>query len=161
MKNIGLILISVALIMTFRPDLFSFVFHNENTIDVNDHDQVPTKALQDVVSPIRRTSLHHDDGRRLNRFYLAMADVIDRDNSGIIKSSAELRLINERSGRLCFEETGILGRYPHLPQEIDAVIGYGVGSESIDGKWKQVEITSDNRKSLVAALQAIAWACDR
>jgi len=161
MKNIGLILVSVALILAFRPDLFSSVFYNGNNTDGNGHDPVPTKALQEVVSTIRKISLRHDDGQRLNRFYLAMADVIERDASGIIKSSAEVRLINERSGRLCFDGTGILGRYPHLPQEIDAVIGYGVGSEQVDGKWKQVEITSENRKGLVAALQAVAWACNR
>ena len=159
MKNIGLILISVALILTFRPDVFTSVFYSGNDIDESSHDPIPTMTLQKVILPIRKTSLHHDDAKRLTRFYLALANVIERDRDGIIKSSAEVRLINERSGRLCFERTGIAGRYPHLAKEIDAVIGYGIGSKQIDGKWESVEITSVNRRGLVESLQAIAWAC--
>ena len=161
MKNIGLILVSVALILAFRPDLFDSVFSSGKTIDVNSHDPVPTKALQEAVGMIRKTSLRRDDAKRLNHFYLALADVVDRDENGIIKSSAEVRLINERSGRLCFEKTGIAGRYPHLAGEIDTVIGYGIGSKRIDDRWESVEISASNRRGLVEALQAVAWACRR
>ena len=161
MKNFGLILISVAVVMALRPDLLSFVFTNDNNKDVNVHEPAPTRSLQDVVAPIRSAKLNTEDSRRLATFYLALADVIRRDENGIIKTSAEVRLINERSGRLCFEKTGIAGRYPKLADEIDAVIGYGIGSKRIDGKWESVEITESNRQKLVEALQAVAWACKK
>lgn len=159
MKNIGLILISVALVMAFRPELFNFVLPDENDLTVNVHVPAPTEKLREVTAPIRKAGLNGEDSRRLASFYRALADVIERDESGIIKTSAEVRLINERSGRLCFEKTGIAGRYPHLADEIDAVIGHGIGSRRIDGKWESVEITETNRRNLVEALQAVAWAC--
>ena len=161
MKTLGLLLVSVALLAAFRPDLFDSVFCNGNNIDVNVRESTPTRTLQEATASIRNAKLSHVDARRLNRFYLSLADVISRDENGIIKSSAEVRLINERSGRLCFEKTGIAGRYPHLAEEIDAVIGFGIGSRRIDGKWESVEITSENRMGLVDALHAIAWACQR
>ncbi len=160
MKNIGLVLVSVALVLAFRPDLFRFAFPGDDT-NVNVHDPAPTKALQEIVAPIKSVGLGVDDSQRLSKFYLALADVIARDENGIIKTSAEVRLINERSGRLCFEKTGIAGRYPQLAGEIDAVIGFGIGSKRIDGKWESVEISSDNRNGLVDALRAVAWACGR
>ncbi len=161
MKNIGLILISVALIMAFRPDLFTFVFPDKNNQNANVHDRAPTQSLREVVAPIRKIGLDDEDARRLTKFYLALADVIERDENGIIKTSAEVRLINERSGRLCFEKTDIAGRYPRLADEIDAVIGFGIGSKCIDGKWESVEINEKNRRSLVEALRAVAWACEK
>lgn len=161
MKNIGLILISVALVMALRPDLLSFVLTNDNNKDVNVHDPAPTRSLQDVVAPIRGARLSLEDSQRLSSFYRALADVIDRDENGIIKTSAEVRLINERSGRLCFEKTGIAGRYLHLAEDIDVAIGFGIGSKRIDGKWESVEVTSGNRMELVNAIRAIAWACQR
>lgn len=159
MKNIGLILISVALVMAFRPDLFRFFCTDRNTTKVNVHDSAPTGSLREIVLPIRNTGLKREDSQRLSTFYLALADVIARDENGIIKTSAEVRLINERSGRLCFEKTGIAGRYPRLADEIDAAIGFGIGSRRIDGKWESVEITETNRLELVEALRAVAWAC--
>lgn len=161
MKNIGLILISVALIMTFRPDFFRFCFPDEHRSKVNADDFAPTGSLREIVAPIRNTKLSREDAQRLSKFYFALADVIDRDENGIIKTSAEVRLINERSGCLCFENTGIAGRYPSLAGEIDAVIGFGIGSKRIDGKWESVEITEMNRRGLVEALQAVAWACKK
>jgi hypothetical protein len=157
MKNFGLVLISVALILAFRPDLFSRFFNQDQTLTT----PVPSKLLQEIVTPIYKTKINPVDGKRLSEFYHALADVIYRDENGIIKSSAEVRLINERSGRLCFERTGISGRYPQLAEEIDTVIGYGIGSKHINGKWESVEINPDNRQGLVDALKAIAWACEQ
>ncbi len=160
MKNIGLVLVSVALVMAFRPDLFRFAFPGDDT-NVNVHDPAPTETLQKIVAPIKSVGLGVDDSQRLSKFYLALADVIERDENGIVKSSAEVRLINERSGRLCFGKTGIAGRYPRLAEEIDAVIGFGTGAARIDGKWESVEITHENRRGLVEAIRAVAWACGR
>lgn len=157
MKNIGLILVAAALVMAFRPDLSRFILTNEN--DANANITAPPRALQKIVAPIRDTKWDADDAKRLSEFYLALADVIERDENGIVKSSAEVRLINERSGRLCFGKTGIAGRYPRLAEDIDVVIGYGIGSKRIDGKWESVEITGTNRKSLAEAVRAVAWAC--
>jgi hypothetical protein len=157
MKNLGLILISVALVLAFRPDLFSGFFEQ----DLKPATPVPSTILQEITEPITKTKISPADAKRLSEFYRALADVIYRDENGIIKTSAEVRLINERSGRLCFEQTGIAGRYPHLAEAIDIVIGYGIGSKHIDGKWESVEITSSNRQELVDALNAVAWACER
>jgi hypothetical protein len=157
MKNFGLVLISVALILAFRPDLLNRLFDQEQTSMTS----VPSKALQERVTPIYKTKINHTDAKRLSEFYGALADVIFRDENSLIKSSAEVRLINERSGRLCFERTGISGRYPQLAEEIDTVIGYGIGSKHIDGQWESVEINSGNRQGLVDALKAVAWACEQ
>lgn len=159
MKNFGLILIAAALLMAFRPDLFQGLFSDENAGGVAVPAATPAKALREIVAPICKTTLSSGDSARLSAFYLALADVIERDETGIVKTSAEVRLINERSGRLCFEKTGIAGRYPKLAAEIDIVIGYGMGSHRIDGKWESVEISEKNRRGLVEALRAIAWAC--
>ncbi len=102
MKNIGLILVAAALVMAFRPDLSRFILTNEN--DANANITAPPRALQKIVAPIRDTKWDADDAKRLSEFYLALADVIERDENGIVKSSAEVRLINERSGRLCLKD---------------------------------------------------------
>lgn len=159
MKNMGLVLVSVALILAFRPDLLD-VFQGENKPDANGR-TAPERELRELVAPIRAIGLSRGDAERLVRFYHALADVIDRDVEGIIKTSAEVRLINERSGRLCFEKTGIAGRYPRLAEAIDIAIAHGVGGKRLDGKWESVEITHENRKGLVDALNAVAWACQR
>lgn len=159
MKNIALILISAAIVLAFRPDLVN-IFRNENNTDEKPP-AVPSRVLREVVAPIRGTALNRSDARRLAEFYLALADVVERDEAGIIRTSAEVRLINERSGRLCFEKTGIAGRYPGLAAEIDTVIAHGIGGKRIDGKWESVEITHENRGSLAESLRAIAWACGR
>ncbi len=157
MKNIGLILIAAALVVAFRPELFHAFLPNEN--ESHSSVIVPADELRKIVDPIRNTKWNADDAERLSTFYLALADVIERDENGIIKSSAEVRLINERSGRLCFGKTGIAGRYPKLAEDIDAVIGFGTGGARIDGKWESVEITVTNRKNLADAIRAVAWAC--
>jgi len=154
MKNLGLLFISAALIMLFRPDLFSGLFEPDRTV-------APSRELQKIVEPVCRISISQSDSERLAAFYRALADVIVRDEDGIIKSGAEVRLINERAGRLCFEKSGIAGRYPNLAEAIDAVIGYGTGSKYTDGKWEAVSITPANRKGLADALNAVAWACEQ
>lgn len=159
MKNLGLILVAVAVLIAFRPDLMTGFFPDEKMRRSSIVVSVPSPSLQEIVRPIRNAGLGAEDASRLAEFYLALADVVARDENGIVKTSAEVRLINERSGRLCFERTGIAGRYPNLAHEIDVVIGYGIGSKRIDGKWESVEMTPASRQGLVHALHAIAWAC--
>ena len=159
MKHIGLILISLALIVTFRPHLFQGIV--TGVVPGGQRAVVPSKELQTIVTSIRQMDLSRSDGQRLCTFYEALADVIERDESGIIKTGAEVRLLNERSGKLCFARTGITGRYPHLAEHIDTVIGHGLGSKYRDGQWESVEISAANRQGLVTALRALAWACQR
>lgn len=157
MKNIGLILVAVALLTVYRPELFSFL--KTSAVVETPSVPAPSASLREVVRPIVETNFDRNDAERIARFYLALADVIERDETGIVQTGGEIRTLNERSGRLCFGRTGIAGRYPDLPDAVDAVIGYGIGSKRVDGKWEAVEITPESRRELAVALRAVAWAC--
>ena len=106
-------------------------------------------AVQPVVALLKN---HRDDGRRLSALYMAMADVIARDQDGIIQTTAQLRELHRRAGLLAFQRTGIAGKYPGLAEAIDKVLADHIGLEV-------TPMDAARRTKAVDAFRALAWAC--
>jgi hypothetical protein len=110
----------------------------------------PDAALQVAVSPVKAIKVDSVDGRRLAGFYSALADVVSRDTETISTMKA-LREVNARAGALCFQQTGIAGKYPGLADAIDKVLAARLGLDN-------VALDAAKRAEAVATLKALAWA---
>lgn len=151
MKNIGTICFLVAFVMLFRPDLVSIKPQPQPS---------PTPNMYNV-EPIRRLAIDSDDAAKIKAFYRDFADVIERDENGVITSSEVFITANSRAGRLMFQGTNIQGKYPDLAREIDAVIADSLGSKRTSDGYEPVTIDNYNRKRLAEALRAVSWAVER
>jgi hypothetical protein len=120
------------------------------TIEVD----TPSAVLQLLVkgiTPLLTGDKAKEDGVELAKFYLDMANVIERDST-VIKTTTHIRTLNVNAGQLMFQKTGIQGRYTGLSQEIDNVFVAVLTKDN-------TELTPAKRQELVQALKAIAWAC--
>jgi hypothetical protein len=114
----------------------------------------PADALVTAVQPVVTILKGHtDDGGKLAAFYLAVADVIGRDQGKVIQNTAVLRELNRRAGLLTFQRTGIEGKYPGLAEAIDKVLADRVGLDN-------VAFDDAKQTAAIEAFKAIAWACN-
>jgi hypothetical protein len=113
----------------------------------------PSDALATAVAPVAAILKESpEDGRRLAAFYLALSDVIARDEGRLIQTTAHLRELNRRAGLLAFQQTGIDGKHAGLAEAIDKALADQVGLAN-------VPLDADKRKRALAAFSALAWAC--
>jgi hypothetical protein len=113
----------------------------------------PDASTRAIVANIREILAGHpEDGRQLAAFYLALADVIQRDAGQVIKDMADVREVNRRAGLLMFQRTGLQGKYPGLGAAIEAALSQLIGMDN-------VPVDDANRGAVTAAFRAIAWAC--
>ena len=113
----------------------------------------PDAATRAIVANVREIlSGHQEDGKRLAAFYLALADVIQRDAGQVIRDMADVREVNRRAGLLMFQQTDLQGKYPGLGDAIEAALAQLVGMDN-------APLDDAKRKTVIAAFRAIAWAC--
>ena len=110
-------------------------------------------ALRAAVGPVaQKLAGHQEDGQRLAAFYLALADVIARDQGKVISTTSQVRELNQRAGLLMFQRTAIAGKYPGLAEAVDKVLEDAIGLDN-------VTLDTAKQKAAIDALGAIAWAC--
>jgi hypothetical protein len=113
----------------------------------------PDAATRAIVANVKGILAgHSEDGKQLAGFYLALADVIERDAGQVIKNMADVREINRRAGLLMFQRTELQGKYPGLGAAIEAALSQLIGMDN-------VPVDDRNRQTVIAAFRAIAWAC--
>lgn len=113
----------------------------------------PDAATRAIVANVREILAGHpEDGKQLAAFYLALADVIQRDAGQVIKDMADVREVNRRAGLLMFQRTQLQGKYPGLGAAIEAALSQLIGMDN-------VPVDDANRGAVTAAFRAIAWAC--
>ena len=113
----------------------------------------PDAATRAIVANVREIlSGHQEDGKRLATFYLALADVIQRDAGQVIRDMADVREVNRRAGLLMFQQTDLQGKYPGLSDAIESALNQLVGMDN-------TPLDEAKRKSVLAAFRAVAWAC--
>ena len=113
----------------------------------------PDAATRAIVANIREIlAAHPEDGKQLAAFYLALADVIQRDAGQVIKDMADVREVNRRAGLLMFQRTQLQGKYPGLGAAIESALSQLIGMDN-------VPVDAANRGAVIAAFRAIAWAC--
>ncbi len=113
----------------------------------------PDAATRAIVANIREILAGHpEDGKQLAAFYLALADVIQRDAGQVIKDMADVREVNRRAGLLMFQRTQLQGKYPGLGAAIESALSQLIGMDN-------VPVDAANRGAVIAAFRAIAWAC--
>ena len=113
----------------------------------------PDAATRAIVANIREIlAAHPEDGKQLAAFYLALADVIQRDAGQVIKDMADVREVNRRAGLLMFQRTQLQGKYPGLGAAIESALSQLIGMDN-------VPVDDASRGSVLAAFRAIAWAC--
>jgi hypothetical protein len=111
--------------------------------------------LRTAVTPVsEKLAGHAEDGDRLAAFYLAMTDVLRRDQGRVVENTAQLRELHRRAGLLMFQQTALVGKYPGLAESIDKILADHIGLDN-------VPLDAAKQKAAVDAFQAIAWACHR
>ncbi len=115
----------------------------------------PTDEWARTVEPIRATLAKAPERKRLGLFYAAFADVVARDGQAADKATlttvADLVALNERAGKLAFQQTGVQGKYPGLAKQIDDALRVGWGDNA--------PLDAAKRARAVECLRAVAWAC--
>lgn len=111
----------------------------------------PYKGYVTSITPLISGSDAEKDGRNLAMFYMDLANVVARDET-IIKTTADIKKLNENAGQLMFQKTGIKGKYPNLGATIDKVFVAILTLEN-------VPLTKVKRDEVVKGITAIAWAC--
>jgi len=120
---------------------------------------VPGPAWQQRVAPVRQAVAGHPaDGRRLAALYMALADLIERDQGRVITTAGQFRALHARAGVLLFQ-----GRppdyYPGLAQQIDRLLAEALRLERTKDGWADAPLDKDRLAALIEALRALAWAC--
>jgi hypothetical protein len=110
----------------------------------------PEAAMQVAVAQIKAVSIDTADRAQLAGFYRAMADVVGRD-AELIENTRAIRELNVRAGKLCFQGTGITGKYAGLAEKIDQTLASRLGLDN-------TPLDAEKRAETVAILKAIAWA---
>ena len=88
------------------------------------------------------------DAARIQAVYTAMANVLEKDTEGIIKSTEDVRQANGLVGRLAYG-TELKGKYPGLATAVDNEIIRAIGRQ-------RVELSSDMKAKCVQAFRDIA-----
>ena len=96
-------------------------------------------------------SKHPQDAVALSELYLALADVIERDNS-VIKTLGQIRESNSRSGRLLFQRTGMHGKHDCLAEAVDSFLESKLGATD-------VLLTEELRQTAVESFRELSQAC--
>lgn len=123
----------------------------------------PSAELQAIVSPVAALvtgDKAEADRVSLSEFYLALADVIERDGKASVKlvaSTGALREISKRAGLLMFQSTGIDNRYAALAGAIDQSIGQWTAIIE-SGQWLNVPLDDAKRAKAVELYRGLAWA---
>ena len=113
----------------------------------------PDAATRAIVANVREILTgHQEDGQRLAAFYLALADVVERDAGQVLRDVADVREANRRAGLLMFQRTGVQGKYPGLSAAVESALTELIGLDN-------VPLDEAKRKNVVAAFRALAWAC--
>tara|TARA_R110000824_G_scaffold396952_2_gene599166 strand:- start:2245 stop:2712 length:468 start_codon:yes stop_codon:yes gene_type:complete len=119
--------------------------------------ELPAVAYQAPVieSPLSRISSilkdHPEDAARLSALYLALSDILSRDDS-IVKTTGQIREAHSRSGRLLFQKTSMRGKYVGLSEAVDEFLIQSLGSDD-------VILTLDIRSAAVSAFTDLSTAC--
>lgn len=89
-----------------------------------------------------------EDRKRVASFYVAMADVMERDD-GVVATVGQFREVHSRSLDLAFNGTDLPGKYKGLDQAIDQQLVTAVGTAD-------VPLTPEKRAALVQALKGVS-----
>lgn len=106
---------------------------------------VPSPEMQEIVKavvPIKEPELAV--------FYGDFADVVKRD-SEIIRTTGDLVLAHSKAGQLCFQSTGLKGKYPTLANDVNTAIAKALGEDD-------VSMTPERRQRTVDVFLALEWA---
>jgi hypothetical protein len=144
MKDIAVVLIFVALGV--------FLMNTFAKPKADERFDVPVE-FADALSPIRRASIDPADAVKLAAFYRDFARIVEKDVDHRLRSAADIKTLNERSGKYCFD---IKGKYPALADAIDGVLALGIGTKRTADGFEDVPLTDTSRKNLAIALRAIA-----
>lgn len=98
-----------------------------------------------TIPEIQKIVVPQADAAKLKAFYLAFADVVERDGGQKIKSWADFRSLNITAGSVCFGDELKTGGYKKLGETIDLSIQSLRKNETID------------TKTLSTRLREIAW----
>jgi nitrogen fixation-related uncharacterized protein len=113
----------------------------------------PNDALVSAVLPITAILKGHaEDGAKLAGFYAALADVVDRDQGRVLKTTHELRELHRRAGLLAFQKSGIEGKYPDLSKAIEKILADEIGLDN-------VALDAVKQEASQKTFKALAWAC--
>jgi hypothetical protein len=113
----------------------------------------PNNTFVSAVSPVvTKLKSHTDDGAKLAGFYTALADVLERDQGRVIQTTKELRELHRRAGLLCFQRTGIEGKYSGLSETIDKILADQIGLDNVN-------LDSAKQTAAINTFKALAWAC--
>jgi hypothetical protein len=110
---------------------------------------VPSEELKALVLPLRGVIVDRKDAIKTAYFFLAFADVVDRDKE-VITSTAILREGFMRAEKLMLQETKLVGKYPGFGLKKDSIIAEAIGLDNVD-------LNAEKRAKAVAVLRAIAW----
>ena len=89
-----------------------------------------------------------EDAARIQAVYTAMADVLEKDTEGIIKTTEDIRQANGLVGRLAYG-TELKGKYPGLASAVDNEIIRAIGRQ-------RVALSSDMKAKTVQAFRDIS-----
>lgn len=88
------------------------------------------------------------DKARVNAFYTAVADVVERDQK-VIATVGQFRKVHANSLDLAFKGTDLPGKYAGLDVAIEAELVQAVGKDD-------VALTPEKRAALIGALKKVA-----
>lgn len=140
-----LLLLAAAVVLIVVPRLSLFVSRLESTPV-----EKPTGKYLEAVEPVVGLVAVSTDRKRLQAFYAAFAAVVERD-SAVIGTTTHLRTAHGRAGKLCFQGTGLRGKYPKLADAVDAAMAKVLGDD-------RVVLDAGKRADAVKVLRGIAWA---
>lgn len=98
-----------------------------------------------IIPEIQRIGVSKETRNKLKAFYLAFADVVERDAGQKIKTWSNFRTLNVTAGKACFGDELRKGDYAKLGETIDLAIQALRKNENID------------TKQLSERLREIAW----
>lgn len=98
-----------------------------------------------TIPEIQKIAVSQADAAKLKAFYLAFADIVERDGGQKIKNWADFRSLNIAAGSVCFGDELNTGDYKKLGETIDLAIQALRKNETVD------------TKTLSGRLREIAW----
>lgn len=107
----------------------------------------PVEPAKTQVSSVLAKATSADKAR-VNAFYTAVADVVERDQK-VIATVGQFRKVHANSLDLAFKGTDLPGKYAGLDVAIEAELVQAIGKED-------VALTAEKRVALVTALKKVA-----
>ena len=103
----------------------------------------PSAEMKDIVQKIIPVQ-----EPELGKFFLEFADVIQRDDANLLKTTYQFREVNRKAGELAFQRTGLKGKYPSLGQDLNDATIKALGDANTDL----------NKPRAIEFCKAAAWA---